>query len=540
VSHCQIILCLDKDGDVAQKSLADDHALVVVASTLEQLHYYLAASTCDTFLCDLSLPELDFHAATDQLRQRNPAARIILTGPAHLESAARALMQNGSAHDFISKPWHLINLRQMVFRTPAPQSDEASRPTPPPPPVGQTGLIFGAVRNPARITAPILETSDLAPANQPFQTRQIASVSKTGQIPGAAKTGQILGAARTGQIPGAAKTGQILGAARTGQISGTARPGVTGRILGTGETAAPAKGKRTIFLRSTRPMTANKGKAGGLMPPPPPPATPEPPPLLQEPRYRLDKLLGAGGIGKVYLAHDLLLDTDVAVKILNPDFIHDDEVVQALKNEAKTCMQLTHPHIVRFYDFGLRGGTCILVMEYVPGHTLYETLKFPESRQPEYVRAVALTLGSALSYAHTHGVLHNDITPGNILVRPDGVLKLIDFGIATVAHQRRAKSDFVFGTPAYMSPEQLRCDPLLDATTDVFSMGVLLHQMLTGLLPQSDTATLEDLALQPRPPITRVAPHVAAVLDRALAFDPAHRWQSVRELVTAFDSAFNA
>ena len=275
---------------------------------------------------------------------------------------------------------------------------------------------------------------------------------------------------------------------------------------------------------------------------PRPPQAPQPVAAntLEEPRYRLDELLGEGGVGKVYLAHDLLLDTKVAVKILRPDFVRDTAVLQALKDEAKICMQLTHPNIVRFYDFGQRSGSYFLVMEYVQGQSLYELLQIPQARQHEYVRNVTLALGSALSYAHAHGVLHNDITPGNILIGADGVVKLIDFGIASAAHQYREQAQFVFGTPSYMSPEQLRCDPVLDATTDVFALGVLLHQMLTGLLPQAEDATNEDLALRPRPEVTMVPTPLAAVLDRALAFDPADRWHSVAELVAAFDAALDA
>ena len=261
---------------------------------------------------------------------------------------------------------------------------------------------------------------------------------------------------------------------------------------------------------------------------------------LEEPRYHLDELLGEGGVGKVYLAHDLLLDTKVAIKILRQDFIRNKGVLQALKSEAKICMRLTHPNIVRFYDFGQRSGTYFLVMEYVQGQTLYEAMQIPESRNHDYVRNVTIAIGSALSYAHAHGVLHNDITPGNIMIGTDGVLKLIDFGIASAAHQCREKTQFVFGTPAYMSPEQLRCDPMLGATTDIFALGVLLHQMLTGLLPQAEDATNEDLALRPRPVVTALPTPIAAVLDRALAFDPAQRWRSVAAMVAAFDFALDA
>jgi hypothetical protein len=271
-----------------------------------------------------------------------------------------------------------------------------------------------------------------------------------------------------------------------------------------------------------------------------PKAEPVVKPVLEEPRYRIEELLGEGGVGKVFRAHDLLLDVDVAIKVLSPDFLRDEAVLEALKAEARICMQLSHPHIVRFFDFGHRSGTYYLVMEYVRGQTLHEILQRPNSQRHEFIRAVALAIGSGLKYAHDHGVLHNDIKPGNIMIGADGVLRLIDFGIASAAREWRAKSEYVFGTPAYMSPEQLRSDTALDASTDIFALGVLLHQMLTGLLPQSPDASPEDLAFHPRPPVTALPPPIADVLNRALAFDPKQRWPSVTDFVAAFDAALEA
>jgi serine/threonine-protein kinase len=179
-------------------------------------------------------------------------------------------------------------------------------------------------------------------------------------------------------------------------------------------------------------------------------------------------------------------------------------------------------------------------MEYIQGQTLHDALRGVQVLSRDSVRNVAKAVGSALSFAHAHGILHNDLTPGNIMIGADGVLKLIDFGIASAINKTREKSRYVFGTPSYMSPEQLRCDPVLDTTTDVFSLGVLLHQMMTGLLPQAEEATHEDLALRSRPPVTLTPPAVAAVLDRALAFNPADRYRSVADLLSAFDTALGA
>lgn len=259
---------------------------------------------------------------------------------------------------------------------------------------------------------------------------------------------------------------------------------------------------------------------------------------VEEPRYRLDERIGEGGMGHVYRAFDLMLEMEVAIKLLRQEFVADQEVLRALKGEARLCMRLTHPHIVRFYDFGRRANLYFLVLEYVQGQTLHQVMENPHSRDNDYVRTVAKAIGSALSYAHAHEVLHNDLTPGNIIIGSAGVLKLIDFGIASAANQHRGKTEYVFGTPAYMSPEQLRCDPELDVRTDIFSLGVLLYQMLTGNLPQRVDASNEELALRPRDPVTGVPPAVARVLDRALAFDPEQRWPSVAALVTAFDFAF--
>ena len=217
--------------------------------------------------------------------------------------------------------------------------------------------------------------------------------------------------------------------------------------MGGGRTAAKSAGDADRSKPGPRLAPLRSQKPQPRQPPQPVPAG-----ALEEPRYHLDELLGEGGVGKVYLAHDLLLDTHVAIKILRQDLIRDDDVLQSLKSEAKICMQLTHPHIVRFYDFGQRGNTCYLVMEYVPGQTLYEVMRRPESRNHDFVRSVAMATGSALSYAHAHGVLHNDLTPGNILIGTDGVLKLIDFGIASAAHQCRKQMDFVFGTPRLHEP----------------------------------------------------------------------------------------
>ncbi len=519
MSQFLTILVLATDTAIAQKVLFSDRTILVPVSSMGQFRHFIAQAACDVWLCDLSMEGLNFRADLEQVRLRNPNTRVVLTGPAFMAGPAAAILQQGEASIFVAKPWKLMALRQAIFRGDA------------------------SATGPADVDA---DTTEAGTSGRPAWQANRAEIKKAASLTGritlhmgsSAESTRMAG--MTGRIAPLVDTPDRRRlAGMTGRITpymGTADSrrlaGMTGRI--TPYTNSPERAPDSRPGLRLAPITLPANKPGK---PPPPPVSSI---ALQEPRYRLDELLGEGGVGKVYLAYDLLLETKVAIKILKQDFVRDPGVLQALKHEAKICMQLTHPHIVRFYDFGQRSGTYFLVMEYVAGQTLYDALQAPESREHSYIRNVAAAVCSALSYAHSHGVLHNDITPGNIIIGTDGMLRLIDFGIASAATQHREKTAFIFGTPAYMSPEQLRCDPVLDATTDVFALGVLLHQMLTGLLPQPENATNEDLALHPRLPITKLPTPLAAVLDRALAFDPARRWRSIAELAAAFDGALDA
>ncbi|MFZ4398292.1 MAG: protein kinase domain-containing protein [Kiritimatiellia bacterium] len=484
MSQFLTILVLAKDTAIAQKVLVSDRTILVPVSSMGHFRHFIAQAACDVWLCDLSMEGLNFRADAELVRLRNPNTRVVLTGPAFMAGPAAAILQQGEASVFVAKPWKLLALRQAIFR--GASCGEASA----------TG--------PAAVDA---DTTEAGTSWRPTGQANRAEIKKAANL-----TGRI-----TLHMGSSAES--------------THAAGMTGRIAPHTNSPEKAPDSRPGIRLAPITMPANKPDK------PPPPVSSI---ALQEPRYRLDELLGEGGVGKVYLAYDLLLETKVAIKILKQDFVRDPGVLQALKREAKICMQLTHPHIVRFYDFGQRSGTYFLVLEYVAGQTLYEAMQAPASREHSYIRNVAAAVCSALSYAHSHGVLHNDITPGNIIIGTDGMLRLIDFGIASAATQHRERTAFIFGTPAYMSPEQLRCDPVLNATADVFALGVLLHQMLTGLLPQPENATNEELALHPRPPITKLPTPLAAVLDRALAFDPARRWRTIAELAAAFDSALDA
>ncbi|MCL1888730.1 MAG: protein kinase [Kiritimatiellaeota bacterium] len=245
-------------------------------------------------------------------------------------------------------------------------------------------------------------------------------------------------------------------------------------------------------------------------------------------RFRLDGWIGEGGTGRVHRARDLLLDMPVALKLLHPRLSRDAEALAALAEEARILMGLSNRHIVRLFNLERAEGVYFLVMEYVGGGPLARVMETPGFRKPENILAVARAVAEALDTAHEKNVLHCDLTAGNVLVTTEGTPKLIDFGIAMLANQRRQGGN-VMGTPAFMSPEQLRGEEL-DRRTDVFAFGVLLCQMLTGYLPQEEGWTVQDLAWRERPMVPGVPEGVARTLAKALAVRREDRWASAGEM----------
>lgn len=233
----------------------------------------------------------------------------------------------------------------------------------------------------------------------------------------------------------------------------------------------------------------------------------------------------------------MLLDMDVAIKFLNPLLVRDATAVEALKAETRICLGLVHPNIIRIYNLDKRGPSYLLIMELLKGETLQAMLpRFPGGMPQAFVAQVVNVAASALSYAHRHGIIHKDITPGNIFITDDNMLKVIDFGIASVAGAREENGEFVFGTPEYMSPEQLRGDPLT-AATDIYSLGVLSHALLTGRTLHPAGVSASEMAFAPHPPITDVPAPLCEVIGKATAFDPADRYSSIKEFGAAFLAA---
>ena len=252
-------------------------------------------------------------------------------------------------------------------------------------------------------------------------------------------------------------------------------------------------------------------------------------------RYRVEALLGEGGMGRVYRAEDVLLEMPVAVKILNQELTNDRYAVAKLKKEARITLQLTHPHIVRLFDMQKVENTYMLIMEYVGGESFRTIIRTHSHLATQTCLQVVETCADAVAHAHQHGILHNDLKPDNLMLTEEGVLKVIDFGTAGMTHSRSG-GNYIVGTPAYMSPEQIRGD-VLDERTDVYALGMIACELLSGDLPYARDAGFEDVLARPRGPLPALPPALMPVIEKAIAPDSDDRWPSMDAFAGALQEA---
>jgi predicted Ser/Thr protein kinase len=259
-------------------------------------------------------------------------------------------------------------------------------------------------------------------------------------------------------------------------------------------------------------------------------------------QYRVERLLGRGGMGAVYLAHELALDRPVAIKVLPPDR-SDPAMRERFKREARTAARLTHSGIVPLHTFGEVKGLLYFVMGYVDGESLAARLAREGNLDPEEARRILVEVAEALEYAHRQGVVHRDVKPDNVLIEGDGGrVVLADFGIARAAQAGASLTDtgHVVGTPQYMSPEQASGRRDVDGRSDLYSLGVMGYAMLSGRPPFEGTTPAEVLVkhlTQEPPALQEAAPgapeQLVSAVTRCLAKDPATRWTDAGSLKRA-------
>ncbi|NNF08698.1 MAG: Stk1 family PASTA domain-containing Ser/Thr kinase, partial [Acidimicrobiia bacterium] len=259
--------------------------------------------------------------------------------------------------------------------------------------------------------------------------------------------------------------------------------------------------------------------------------------LLAE-RYRLTDHLARGGMADVYAAHDELLGRRVAVKMLHANFATDEAFVQRFRREAQAAANLTHPNIVSIYDTGKDGGSYYIVMELVEGRTLREVLRSEGPLLPRRAAEIASEVAAALSVAARGGLAHRDVKPGNILLTPTGSVKVTDFGIARAwdDSEELTKTGAVIGTATYFSPEQAQGHPA-DGRSDLYALGVVLFEMLTGRPPFSGETPVSiayqhvsENASVPSASNPDVPAELDAIVMRALEKNPLDRYQSAEEM----------
>jgi serine/threonine-protein kinase len=269
-------------------------------------------------------------------------------------------------------------------------------------------------------------------------------------------------------------------------------------------------------------------------------------------RYQVERRIGAGGMGEVYLARHVLMGRPSALKVLKRDLIQEADAISRFNREATNASRIAHPNVCGVYDFGLTAdGLVFLAMEYLEGRTLRETLADWGPLPVDRATALLGQCAAGLQAAHDLGIVHRDLKPENVMIGgPDhSTAKLVDFGIAKAVAGDSGpgvtRSGFIVGTPEYMSPEQLAGVPL-DARSDQYSLGLLYYEMLTGAHPFTGDSVRGSLAKRmtdrPRPltetrPSGTFPPKLQSVIDRVLARRPEERYPSVRDFAAAASAA---
>ncbi len=261
-------------------------------------------------------------------------------------------------------------------------------------------------------------------------------------------------------------------------------------------------------------------------------------PRVYSGRYELTHLIARGGMAQVYRAMDLQLDRPVALKVLFPELSVDRTFVERFRREAQAAANLSHPNIVPVFDWGEDDGSYFIVMEYIEGRALSAVLRDPQPMPPRQMATIGAGVAAALAFAHRHGVVHRDVKPGNVLITPEGDVKVTDFGIARAVNTEESltQTGAVRGTAAYFSPEQAEGKGV-DSRSDIYSLGVVLYEMSVGKPPFTGDSPVavaskhvRDTPVLPRAANPAVPPALEAGIMMAMAKDPDDRYRSAEEL----------
>ncbi len=261
--------------------------------------------------------------------------------------------------------------------------------------------------------------------------------------------------------------------------------------------------------------------------------------------YRVVKQIGAGGMGEVYLAEDTKLDRRVALKILPAEFAEDKDRMSRFVREAKSASALNHPNIITIHEIGESNGTHFIATEFIDGKTLSEYAKSNPLNFKSALK-IAIQIGSALDEAHSAGIVHRDIKPDNVMIRENGLAKVLDFGIAKLSAPLESDAEaataiksgttpgMIIGTANYMSPEQAK-GQTVDAGTDIFSFGVVLYEMLAGHLPFAGESAMEMIGaiLKDEPKLlpSDVPSEITKIIGQCLQKDRTERYQTIKDVL---------